>query len=528
MELRNYQKRATKAIYNYFKHNTGNPIVALPTGTGKSLIIAAMIRLAMGFKNQRVIILTHVKELIKQNYDTALEMCGQLDVGIYSAGLNRRDTDNAVIFAGIASIHRHPEDLGTFDLILIDECHLVSDKGNTMYRKYIEWMKQINSRVKVIGFSATPYRLKTGLLTDSGVFTDICFDMTGLKEFNSLIDDGWLSPLIAKVPFEELDVSNVGIRGGEFIPGELQHAVNHTSITERAVAELIQQSGGRQHWLVFASGIEHAESIAAILNKQGIAAATVHSKMSSDERDFNIQSFKDGTLTAIVNNNILTTGFDFPDIDIIGMMRPTMSAGLWVQMLGRGTRIAKDKKDCLVLDFAGNTKRLGPINNVILQKSVKGRRKGKRAAPVKMCEVCRVINNLAAKTCIACGAEFPKTYNIRSKSAGLDVIAKDAKPVTQRLPVDKVTYAKHEKKHGIPSLKVTYRIGLTSFREWVCFEHNGYARQKAIQWWQRRTLWPVPDTVDEALAKSLSLIQPSHIDVNITGKYPEIIGYLFK
>lgn len=532
MELRDYQKASLNALYSYFEKKDGNPVVALPTGTGKSLVIAAMAELALRFDNQRVIVLTHVKELIDQNYKTAVSMY-ELDAGIYSAGLKRRDTTNNLIFAGIASINRRAEELGPFNLIMIDECHLVSDKGTTMYRKYIDKMKEWNPLVKVIGFSATPYRLRTGLLTDSGVFTDICYDLTSLKAYNKLVDDGWIAPLIAKAPHEELDISNVHMRGGEFIPGELERAVNHTCVTERAVAEAINLAVDRKHWLVFASGIEHCESVAHILRQYGIVAVAIHSKISSEVRDRRIREFKRGEIRALVNNNILTTGFDFPPIDLIVMLRPTMSPGLWVQMLGRGSRIFGGKENCLVLDFAGNTKRLGPINNVILPLSGRGTKGVKRKAPVKVCEICRTINPLAARTCFACGAEFPKTYNIKSRASTLDVVAKEAPgPVIEVLPVFKVSYAKHTKKGtkkgGKTSMKVTYQVGLfNTYREWVCFEHDGYARHKAIEWWRRRTLWPVPSTVDEALTKIESLKEPEKIKVNLSGKYPEIIGFYF-
>lgn len=524
MELRDYQRASLNALYRYFEKKDGNPVIALPTGTGKSLVIAAMADLALRFEHQRVIVLTHVKELIAQNYNTAINMY-DLDAGIYSAGLKRRDTTNRLIFAGIASINRRYKELGAFNLIIIDECHLVSDNGNTMYRKYIDKMKELNPLVKVIGFSATPYRLRTGLLTEAGVFTDIGYDLTSLKSYNKLVDAGWIAPLIAKAPREELDISKVHMRGGEFIPGELERAVNHTSITERAVAESIGLSVGRKHWLVFASGIEHCESVAHILRQHDITAAAVHSKLSSDERDRRIRQFKRGEIRAIINNNILTTGFDFPPIDLIVMLRPTMSPGLWVQMLGRGSRIFDGKENCLVLDFAGNTKRLGPINNVILPMSGRGRKKVTRKAPVKVCEICRTINPLSARNCFACGAEFPKTYNIKSKPSELDVVAKG--PMIEVLSVTNVGYVKHTKKGGKTSMKVVYRVGFTTFREWVCFEHAGFARRKAIEWWQRRTEYPVPSTVDEALSKIKLLKKPDKIKVNLSGKYPEIVGFYF-
>ena len=357
MKLRPYQKQA-------IQQTDDNTIIAMPTGTGKSLVIGGLTKLTLSRPKSRVLVLAHVKELLFQNHKQTLAFDDTLDAGIYSAGLRRRDTENEVIFAGIASVYKRAVTLGFFNLVLIDECHLVSDDDTTMYQRLLADLKEINPELKVVGLTATPWRTTSGLLTDGELFDSVCYDLTGVHEYNQLVADGYLSPLVARAMDAEFDTSGVKIRGGEFVSSALQEKVDNKELTRLAVAEMVRRSEGRKHWLVFATGIEHCEHVSKELNANGIRASFVHSKLTTAERDSRLAAFKAGELTALVNNNILTTGFDFPGIDLIGMLRPTMSPGLWVQMLGRGTRTAPGKDDCLVLDFAGNTMRLGPINNV--------------------------------------------------------------------------------------------------------------------------------------------------------------------
>lgn len=253
-----------------------------------------------------------------------------------------------------------------------------------------------------------------------------------------------------------------------------------------------------------------------------------HSKLSDKENDKRIEAFKAGELTALINNNKLTTGFDHPPIDLIGMLRPTMSPGLWVQMLGRGTRPspATGKANCLVLDFAGNTKRLGPINDPI-----KPRKPGQKGgdAPVRICEACGVYNHASARWCVACATEF--TFeNKLFKTAGTDELLRSDAPIVEMYDVQYVTYALHEKKDKEgkllkpPSIRVTYFCGLLKFEEWVCLEHGGMAGKKARDWWRQHHTEEPPLTTYQALQKQSELRTPKRIRVWVNKPLPEVLG----
>ena len=536
---RDYQQYAIDSVINYYSEGSvGNPIIAMPTGTGKSIIIGGLIQQVLQcWPNQRFLMLTHVKELIEQNYERLLDMWPQAPVGIYSAGLRRKDAIQPIVFGGCGSVVNNIEVFGHRDLVIIDECHLLSPKANTTYQKIFEGLKAINPHIKVIGLTATPYRLGQGLLTNDGLFTDICCDATGVDEFNWFIEQGHLAPLIPKPTVTEYDIEKVGIQNGDFKKGELEQAVNEDKLTFKILEEMVEAGYDRKSWLIFASGIKHTEKVAEALAYYGISASTVHSKIEasckgwskSRERQYRIEAFKNREFRALVNNNVLTTGFDHGPIDMIGSLRPTVSPGLHVQMLGRGTRPAPEKSNCLVLDFAGNVKRLGPINDPVLPKK-KGKKTGE--APVRVCPQCGVYNHASARICFNCQYEFPIKEKLTKKAGTAEIIKSSVKlkvpdPMkVKTFNVDKVIYKKHAKAGSKPSMIVTYLAGDGfRFNEFICFEHKGYARTMAIKWWRSRHNTQVPLTIDNALDIVSFLKVPKAVRVWTNKKYPEVMSY---
>jgi DNA repair protein RadD len=548
---RDYQTEAVRSLWDYFTHSSGNPIIAMPTGTGKSVVIARFLQsVYSAYPHQTVQLLTHVKELIAQNYSKLMDAWPFAPAGIYSAGLGKKEHGRPIIFAGIASVAKKWALFGHVDLVLIDEVHLVSPHDETMYQTYLKGLRSINPHLKVIGLTATPWRLGHGKLTEPhvkkngdeepSIFTDICFDVTGVEAFNRFIAEGYLVPLIPKRTRTELKLDGVHMRGGEFIESELQTAVDKNDVTEAAIRETMELGFDRQKWLIFASGTDHADHIADMLNAFGIPTGCVHSKRGG--RDDTIADFRAGRIRAIVNNNMLTTGFDDTGIDLIVVLRPTASAVLWVQMLGRGTRphyapgfdlntlegrlgaiAASSKHNCLVLDYAANTKRLGPINDPVVP-----RRKGQGGgeAPVKCCETCMTWNHASVRFCIACGAEFKFEVKLKM-SASSNELLKDDIPITDVFKVDHITFAKHISKVGLPTMKVSYYSGLKAFYEFVCIEHTNFAGRKAREWWRARTAEPFPASTEEAINRAAQLPPATHLRVWVNKKYPEIMATCF-
>jgi DNA repair protein RadD len=540
-----YIEEAVQSLFDYFHTHTGNPLIAMPTGTGKSVVIAKFIKRAMTeYPATRAMGLTHVKELITQDANAIRRAWPQAPLGIYSAGLNQSDNLSPIVFGGVQSVVGKYPIFGWRDLLFIDEAHLLSPKSDTSYQTVIADLKRTNPSLKVIGLTATPYRLGLGLMTNGGIFTHIAYNLCNREAFAQLIAEGFMSPLIPKQTQTKLDLSEVKLVGGEFVQEQVQKAVDKAEITRAALKEVVSQGADRNCWLVFASGVEHAEHIAEDLrNHFGISAKAVHSKMSDGERDKIIEEFKTGKIRCLVNQNILTTGFDHAPIDLIAVLRPTMSPGLWVQMLGRGTRpyngldpamyipgFRYQKFNCLVLDFARNTERLGPIDDPVIPK-----RKGEGPpgdAPIRICEKCGMYNHASATECSNCGFVFPRVEKIRTFASELGLMsALQEEPITREFEVNRVVYQAHTSRAGNPCIKVVYYCSnLKTFFEYVTVEGGGIRAKKGRDWYRIREKArgaDPPDSNSDLLDFTPDLRVPKTISVVINREYPEIVGATF-
>ncbi len=400
MELRTYQLKAIQSTFDYLAENPGkNPCLVLPTGSGKSVCIAAFIKAALEWwPGIKIMILTHQKELIEQDARALHRTAPDLSIGLYSSSIRCKDLSQPVTFASIQSIYKIS--VPDVRFILIDEAHLINNEDQGMYRRFLG-----HSRARVIGLTATPYRMGQGYLTDGdGIFDDL-IQPVSILELQGL---GYLAKLRSKGTFTKLDVSNVRLRGGEFIDSDLQKELD-TFTTNESVAEEIIRSAAyyrREHILIFCSGVEHARHISEILSEKGMKAAYIAGNMSMEDREEILYCFTHGHTTALCNANLLTTGFDYPDIDMIAMLRPTMSPGLYLQMAGRGLRLKSNGGDCLILDFAGNVQRHGPVAFVSPPARKGEARQG--VMPCKECPQCLEIVPLSLAACPSCGYVFPK------------------------------------------------------------------------------------------------------------------------
>ena len=473
--LRPYQQKAIDDLYAWMSRHDGHPCLVLPTGSGKSHIVAHLCKDAVqNWPDTRILMLTHVKELIEQNAEKMRQVWPNAPLGIYSAGLGRRDLD-VITFAGIQSVRKKARYIGHIDLVIVDECHLISHKAEGGYRTLIKQLEEINPSIRVIGLTATPYRLGHGYITDG----DALFD--GLIEpvqIASLVADGYLAPLRSKVTQSALDVSGVHKRGGEYIERELQAAVDTETVNRTVIRETISLAGDRKAWLFFCAGVDHAYHVRDELREHGIVAETVTGGTGLSEREAILGAYKRGEIQAITNANVLTTGFDYPDIDLIVMLRPTMSPGLYVQMAGRGMRLKSHTDHCLVLDFAGVVAQHGPIT-YITPPQAKESRDTPGEAPVKACDDCHELVHPSCRICPACGHEFPEPEKPKLSLRDDDIMGLSGK----KMKVTEWLWADHlSRSSGKKMIKVTY-YGALSDRpiiEYLPILHEGYAGQKAM------------------------------------------------
>ncbi len=478
-QLRDYQQRAIVMLYNWLACNAGNPCIVAPTGSGKSWIIAALCEdVLRQWPDSRILILSHVKELLSQDADKIVQAWPDAPVGLYSAGLNHRDVDRITV-AGIQSVWRRPEELGKIDLAVVDEAHLINHSDSGMYRSLLKDLKGRNPLLRVVGLTATPYRLGHGLITEgeNRIFDGLIEPVT----IAELVARGFLAPLRSKFPAKTLDVEGVHKRGGEYVESELQLAVDTDANNAEIVKETLARAGDRKAWLFFCTGVEHAFHMRDELRRAGISTATVVGDTPAAERVEILENFKSGRVKALTNVDVLTTGFDYPGIDLLAMCRPTLSPGLYVQMAGRGMRVAKGKADCLVLDFAGNVAAHGPITSVAIPK-------GKRAAEkkcVRKCPECDEIVALGVKVCPACGHEFPapeRKPQIMALHGRDDIMGVEPSEMELRGWFWSV---QHSSRNGLPMLRVDYDsrdfVRSISVSEYLCLMHGGFAEQKGFK-----------------------------------------------
>ncbi|WP_085297402.1 DEAD/DEAH box helicase [Cognaticolwellia mytili] len=401
-QLRDYQQEAVSAVLKHFRKTNESAVIVLPTGSGKSLVIAELARLA----KRKILVLTHVKELVEQNHQK-YETYG-VTAGIYSAGLKLKETQHQVTFASIQSAARNLEDFNEpYSLIIIDECHRVNlasadmsneqanekskDKtkveskngsqngskeenkeqsqesaskqsNSNQYQQIIEKLMQVNPEVKLLGLTATPYRLGMGWIykkhyrgfmrsEEKRPFEHCIYELP----IGNLIKRKYLTePNLVDATIEHYDFSSLRANAsGEYSPTDMNHLLNkNPRVTQSIIEQVIELGDKRQGIMVFAATVEHAKEVFSYLPAK--LSALITGATDNTERDKLIKAFKRKDIKYLVNVSVLTTGFDAPHVDMIAILRPTQSVSLYQQIIGRGLRLSDNKKDCLVIDYTGN------------------------------------------------------------------------------------------------------------------------------------------------------------------------------
>jgi DNA repair protein RadD len=374
-KLRDYQNEAVESTIKHFRKSDDSAVIVLPTGAGKSLVIAELARLA----KRKILVLAHVKELVEQNH--AKYQSYGLNAGIYSAGLKQKTNTYQVTFASIQSVARNLEDFSeSYSLVIIDECHRVSgildenqkihetssnrSEKTSQYLELLQQLKNYNPGLKVLGLTATPYRMGVGWIyryhyngftraDEVRPFRHCIYELPLIY----MINRGYLTkPKLVDATVEHYDFSYLQpASNGSYNGSEVNALLEKYPRVTQGICEQIMQitnEEGRKGVMVFAATVKHAQEIASYLPSEKTALIT--GETSSSERDRLISLFKARELHYLVNVSVLTTGFDAPHVDFIAILRPTESVSLYQQIVGRGLRLSEDKDDCLVIDYAGN------------------------------------------------------------------------------------------------------------------------------------------------------------------------------
>lgn len=527
-QLRPPQRKAIDAIYDFFQTKDGNPLLSMATGVGKGMVIAQLCEDSQRWKNQYVICCVHSKELVEQNYRELYELCPEIHAGIYCAGLGRKQIRN-VTFASIQSICKIKQ-TPYCDLLIIDEVQALDDeKDNSMYASFIARLHNANPDLKCVGLSATVWRTGSGLLYEgkNRLFEGLAYEYSiadGVK-------DGYLVPLISKHSKIQGNRDNIGVSGGDFKIQEAETEFNRNALTEAALDEVMKYGADRKAWLFFCITVKHAEHVRDALRLRGIDAECVSDKTPSADRDRILSNYKAGKIRALCNVNIASVGFNATIVDLICMLRPTLSPGWHIQSLGRGCRLHPGKKNCLVLDFAGNLQEIGPVTHVI--PPARGKRPSKDEYAGRVCPKCESVSSRDAIECEDCGFVFPVIHRkIKHSRVASNIDAMSNEPVVSSAPVwlnvQSIHYEIHVKTNSPNSLKVLYRTEAQWILTWIAFaSEKPYARQKAAEWWRARGgLAPVPETAEAALGRinELAALKTKRIMVKKEGKYFNVLA----
>jgi len=526
---RPYQEEALEALDNYMMHEEGNPCVVLPTGSGKSVLMAwAIQRWKAGYPPLRVCILAHRKELVQQNSDELIGLWPTGDIGVYAAGLKRRDMDNSILYASIDSIFKKAGEFAPWDVIIVDEAHRIPAKGEGKYRQFINVSKLTSPNLKVVGLTATAFRMGCGPICHKDhILNKVCYE----ANVADLIAKGYLCKLRSKVGDVQPDLDNVKRNsGGDYTTKSLAEAVESKELVPQTLrsAMKIANQEERKSIMFFCVDVHHCKQVSMELRKHGVEAPVITGTTKLVERDRVSRAFKLGQYRAICNVNVFTEGFNVKRVDCIVLLRPTLSKGLYVQMVGRGFRVHPDKPDCLVLDYAHCIDEHGPIDCIDAGE-----------VAIVECKECGDAFSRAVRICPNCGWEIPKLEVERMEAEEREKKMHEAiasnrnilgtEPET--LNVSDVILSRHRKIGKPDSIKIQYRCGLIVFREWLCLDHGGYAERKARRWWYERfgKEEAVLVTTDSALEDMLLNHRIKDITRTITvvrkGKHTEITGY---
>ncbi len=387
--LRPYQQEAVDATVDYFRKQTHPAVIVLPTGAGKSLVIAELARLARG----RVLVLAHVKELVEQNHAKYLTYGLQAD--IFAAGLNRKESQSKVVFGSVQSVARNLKAFDAhFSLVIIDECHRISLNDKSQYQQIIQALQSNNPSLRILGLTATPYRLNSGWIYQYHYHGMVrgdenCFFRECIYELplHYMIKNKFLvPPERLDMPVLQYDFSHVSLTSsGIFNEQELNLSLKKQQrITPKIIEQVIEYAAPLQGCMIFAATVEHAKEILGYLPQN--SAALVTAETPAADRQAIINQFKNKELHYLVNVSVLTTGFDAPHVDVIAILRPTESVSLYQQIVGRGLRLSERKTRCLILDYAGNP-------HDLFRPEVGSSRPNSTSVPVQVfCPLCQFAN----------------------------------------------------------------------------------------------------------------------------------------
>jgi len=543
-KLRPYQITALSAIHKAMKTQP-NVLLSAIMGSGKTVMVCRLINRYYKETDRNFLILAHKKELVEQFRKTFLEKTDipARDIGIACAGLGQRKTKSRVIIGTVQTFFNL---IGQFDccsLLVVDEAHRIEIGKDSQYDQIIKDLQSKNDKLRILGITATPYRLGLGYCYGKYNNAPVLFPECNHKiTYNELKESGYLMPLQGMVKMDnsyQKDIEDVRT-SGDYVLDQLGEMMVKTIHLQTAVDAIYEHCQDYKFICVFCCTIDHAEKLKDLL---GDECTTVHSKLTDWERQHNMDQWKEGKKRIITSVNILVEGFDFPPLDCLVMARPTLSTALFLQAVGRVLRISEGKKRAFLLDLTDNTDRFGTdLDNVTVQVPKKvGELIKKEKKYFKDCPECGIECHVVCIDCPECGYEWPaQEYEEATNIPELKTVSFEPEP-PEEWPVDNVEWKRHTKKDKPDSVRIDYfnndvikynRFGglIPIASEWLCFDHGGYATKKAHEWWDKMHVSKIPESTEHALEildNNAGLAIPSAIMIQKDGNFKRVVNHFF-
>ena len=539
MQLRPYQTQAIDHVFSKWK-TSSSVLLHLATGTGKTIIFSELCR-QLASQGKRVCILMHLHTLVQQTRDK-ISLFWDKPIGLICSTYSKiKDSSCLITIASIQSLSPYLKNNPdcSFDYCIIDEGHHIPPKD--IYSQYGQTLSELyerNPNFKILGVTATPFRLKQGSIVggENSWFSEISFSYNVIQAQK----DGFLCLYHHIVPVDlRDDLSQIPLSGGEYQKVPLSELLRQPKNLSSISKSIINYAKDRRHIVVYAVDIKHALAIEKKLHESGIPTGCVHSKSVLNESTF--KQFTSGVLRVLVSVDMLTEGYDFPAIDCIVVARPTKSLARHLQIIGRGLRIAEGKKDCLIIDLVGNAYFHGSARHPILHEE------GPKSEIIVACPHCFTLNgvvpgNTKTYVCTNCGFDLREAAGITApkknklSNGKIRIRQEKERPLLPYLEEDEIRRAV-KKGQSFSCISAFYQkkqffksnyIAVTMY-----FEHEGHTFSASLNLSPEGlyrdyflTIWDfwgdkaVPNTVDECITaiQEARFAIPSTVKLKYTKK----------
>ncbi len=534
-KMRHYQRDILDTIYSDL-HAEHNVLMTAATGAGKTAMAVKLVeRLYNEKPRSNYLVVMHKKLLVTQFLEAFSKFTdiNPADIGVCCAGLHSRNLSKRITISTIQTIHRNRDAIKKQTMILVDECHRAEfTNKKTRYAQLLEAIRGKAPQSRLLGITATPYRLGAGYCYGTRCRPDIknLFPrVNAAATYEMLKKDGYLVPLVGKIAsHSNISEDLAGLRiNGDYNISQAGDVMSREYHIDTAVEAIRDNCPGRDCIVVFCVTIDHCEKVFSALKNSGESVTIIHSQLTPLEQHGNMESWREGKARIMVSCEILIDGFDHPPLDCLVMLRPTLSAALYIQSIGRVLRPSEGKSDALLLDLTDNVSRFGTdLDNVrvTIPKAAEEIVK-KEKELIKICPACQAEVSIYRRDC-DCGYEWTaEEIQIATAVPELtDVIFEKEPPLVVKCnSAEPSIHESRKTKKQLGKLSITYGESYQAVSVYFCLAdyYSGYAVTMSKKRWQDVSNSTFPTTVDEFM--TCDFILPESLELDLNGKFPDIV-----